>query len=374
MKGPTTLIALVVAILAAPRADAQTPVGRQAPPVAKKPLPPDTRKWDFEFHRGFGFGESKSDGSGDLPGAGDSFTTGGGSSSRRVTSWYFGDGSKLLNEVLASFGRSERIIALDTILTDGATEFTVGHSFGGRATRRMSRRLILEIAFDYAAATITPTDGVNTALNLTSTAFVRAFDGLVITGQGTAFTDPAITSDFTVGAGSGSELITTGSLVFRSPPRFVSPYVVLGGGIAKTTGEAVATLSGRYSFQLPNGARIDERDNVRVRFSGGVGMVAVAGGGVNLNFSRSYGIRLDGRLLWVQNHIDTRVDTEPTVLESQPADAIWSSLNPGIQFANNRSTNIASNLTAPALSGTRTMNGSGFHRRTSLSIGFFRRF
>jgi hypothetical protein len=48
--------------------------------------------------------------------------------------------------------------------------------------------------------------------------------------------------------------------------------------------------------------------------------------------------------------------------------------SPGIQFVTNPSTGLRSNLSAPALSGERTMRGSGLHARASVSIGYFVKF
>ena len=93
-----------------------------------------------------------------------------------------------------------------------------------------------------------------------------------------------------------------------------------------------------------------------------------------LRLTRASGIQVDGRVLFVENHMETRVDTSPIVESSSPADAIWSNLTPGIQFVTNPSTGLASNLTAPALSGSRTLSGSGFDTRVSLTVGYYFRF
>lgn len=361
-------------VVAAPAATAASPASPSTPTQAA-PRPADTRLWDIEFHRGFGFGDPARGGSGSVPSPGEPFTTGGGSPSRRVTSWHFGDGASLLNDVLDSFGRPERVVPLDAVLTQGATDQTVADGFGGRVTRRLTAAMALEVAFEYGSSTLVVTQEARDAIRATSESFPIVFAGLVASGQGVAFTNPSLTSSFSVIDGSGSESMVTGALVFSSPaPRRFRPYVTIGGGLARAIGEASATLTGRYAFTLPSGARVSESDTVTARFAGGNGLVVLAGTGLSVYLSKGSGVRGDARYLLVQNHIHTYVETAPTVDSSLPADAIWSSLTPGIQFGTQPSLAHTSNLTAPALSEFRTMKGGGFNNRFSASVGYFIRF
>jgi hypothetical protein len=375
---PATIAALASSPAAAQDSNApsapQTPAASQAPP-RKAPPPPDTRRWEIVIYRAFGAGQPVGGGSGTLPAAGESFVTQGGTASRRVSSWAFGDGAVLLNDVLSSFSRPERITPLDDVLTGKVAEHEVAHGFGVRVTRALTPRMGLEFGVEYAPATFTLLPAAAGGLEATSDSFKRAFDGLVAAGQGVAFTNPVLTSSFTSGNGSGSEMFVTGALVLapRAGPRF-RPYVAAGGGLAIGRGEATATFVGRYAFNLPSGAQVSESDSVTVRFAGGLGIVALAGAGLNVRLAGASGIQVDGRFLLVQNHLDTRVDTAPVVDSSMPADAIWSSFTPGIQFATNPSTGLSSNLTAPPLSGFRTLTGSGFESRLSLTVGYYFRF
>jgi len=339
------------------------------------PLPPDTTQWQISVYRGFGFGETSGAGSGSLPGAGEAFTTNGGSPTRRVTSWSFGDGAVLLNDVLASFNRPERITALDSVLTSEGIGHDFADGFGARVTRKITPRMSLEIGVDVSPTTYTVLPGAVTGIRATSNSFVTAFDGLVTAGQGTAFTSPVLSSSFVTSNGTGLDLITTGAMVLGAKPIWrLRPYVTVGGGLAMGVGEATASLVGRYAFTLPSGGRVNETDAVTIRFKGGLGLVALAGGGVQFRLSRTSGVQVDARLLLVQNHVDTKVTTAPAVEASSPADAIWSSLTPGIQFVTSPSTSLFSNLSAPALSGSRTLNGSGFTQRVSVTLGYYFRF
>ena len=112
----------------------------------------------------------------------------------------------------------------------------------------------------------------------------------------------------------------------------------------------------------------------RILAKGGMGAVFSGGGGLDFYLSRASGVRADFRYLYIQNHVVTSVDSNPIVIASTPADAIWSMLTPGIQFATNPSTGLSSNLSAAALDGFHTIEGRGFHTRVSVTIGYFWRF
>src|SRR5215831_17625937 len=77
-------------------------------------------KWEVEVHGGGAFGSNPTDGTGSLPPAGSTFVTSSLNSSRRASSWYFGDGAMLMNAINASFagllGAPGRITPLDPVL------------------------------------------------------------------------------------------------------------------------------------------------------------------------------------------------------------------------------------------------------------------
>ena len=357
-------------------AEAQVPsASSPSPRKPKTPWPPDQRRWDIEFHLGIGRGGTSNGGAGALPAAGQAFTTGGGSPSRYVPTWFLGDGASLLNDVLAGYGQPERILPLDGMLTSQAVNHTINDSFGGRVTRTLTPIVAIEFAADGATTLYTTRNTVSAALDGSSDAFVSAFNGLMSAGKGVAFTNPSVSSSWTVSDGDGLEVVATGSLIVgpRRQGRF-HPYAAVGGGLAMATGQAIATLAGRYAFRLPSGAQVDETDAVTIHFKGGIGAVLSGGGGLDVYLSRASGVRADLRYLFVQNHIVTAVDSHPTVLASTPADAIWSSLSPGIQFATNPSTGLSSNLSASALDGFQTFKGRGFHTRVNVTFGYFWRF
>ena len=352
------------------------PAAAQGTTAKPKPSPkPDTSKWEIEAHLTYGGSDPASGGSGKLPPAGSTFQTVGGFDSRRVPSWYFGDGAQLLNDVLQSLGRSERVTALNSMLTGASAEQTTGHGFGVRVTHRWKPKLTIEAGFEFSEATYSISSGARNALRATSDSFIVAFGGLAASAQGAAFINPQISSTSLSSNGTGAEILATGSLVLqlRRAKRF-SPYIVGGGGVAISTGEAIATLEGRYRFGLPSGAQVDETDRVAIHFSGGTGLVVLGGGGVKYRLWRQFGVQGDARFLGVENHLNTVIDTSPVISESLPADALWLNLTPSIQFATHPSSGHSSSLGGTSVSSFATLSGSGFRSRYTLSVGGFMRF
>jgi len=375
----TTAAFIALAALPAAAQSVQNSPEQQKPATAKpkppkKPEPPDNRRWELSFHLAFGGADPSGGGSGSLPGAGEAFLTNGGSPSRRVTSWSFGDGAVLLNDVLASFGRPERIVPLDGMLTSPGAAYSVGDGVGVSLSRKLATYVALEGRVDVAQTSYTLNPGAIDGIRETSNSFLSAMSGLAAAGEG-ALANPVLSSSFSISNGTGLEFVATGALVFKTKPLWrLRPYAVFGGGVITSTGEATGSLVSQYAFQLPSGGHVNETDEVTIHMKGGFGMVGVAGGGLNFRLTRASGIQVDGRFLMVENHMGTRVDTRPVVESSTPPDAIWSDLNPGIQFVTNPSTGLASNLSAPALSGSRTLSGSGFDSRVSLTVGYYFRF
>ena len=353
----------------------EKPKAPKPPKPPRKPWAPDTRKWDIEFHVAAGFGSTSDGGSGELPKPGATFTTGGGADSRHVPSWFFGDGARLFNDVLAALGRAEAIVPLDPAITGPAVEQTVENAIGVRVTRALTPILAIEVEGNVARSTYTVRQETKNALDATSDSFFSAFGGLVASGQGVAFTSPALSSSFNWQDGQGADIVTTVSLVIHpKKDGRVRPYVVVGGGVAASVGQAQATLTGRYSFRVPDGGTVDESDTVTIHFGGGVGLAGVAGAGLNFRVTRGSGIRVDARGQFLENHVPTSIDAHPSAVASNPAQAVWSFTTPALQFVTNPSTGLASSLDTSGLSGVTTLHASGFYSRASITVGYFWRF
>src|SRR5262249_35847448 len=91
----------------------------------------DHRKWEIEVHGGWMTGNSSNSGTGTLPAAGIVFPSGDPpvvqagltGTSRRVSSWYFGDGAALFNSTVGAI-TGTNITPLDPVLTSSATEWS----------------------------------------------------------------------------------------------------------------------------------------------------------------------------------------------------------------------------------------------------------
>jgi hypothetical protein len=101
--------------------------------------------WEIEFHGGGLFSSMSNDGTGRLPDPGAVFTTLIGTPSRRVSSWYFGDGALLMNQVtLLLGGGGPRITPLDPALIESRLDRDAGGTIGFRLSRRLNNRLRAE--------------------------------------------------------------------------------------------------------------------------------------------------------------------------------------------------------------------------------------
>jgi hypothetical protein len=165
---------------------------------------------------------------------GPSFVTVNGTTSRRVPSFFFGDGARLLNQSLNP--TAPRIDGpFDAVLGKPFFESQGGVGGGFRVARPLVSRLSVEFSFDYKRKRIVPTPsarGTNTSTQMNSwQSLIAAWKSEAPGRQG----DVSYYPDFN-GFGSaavrprGSETLTTGTIVFApKPDERIVPYVVGGG-------------------------------------------------------------------------------------------------------------------------------------------------
>jgi hypothetical protein len=347
-------------------------------------------RWEVEAHGSVGIESTPTDGTGGLPPPGAGFTTLSMLPSRRASSWYFGDGAVLMNQILASFpGGSPftptgRINPLDPVLQAvGATRFN-GGSFGFRVGAAITPRFGAEFTLDAPLATLELSEQFLSGLESSRTSFIRAWDqntGLILTGGNFIFTQPSVTSTTTIDDDHGRQLFMTGALTFNlmTQGRFI-PYAAVGAGVVSNTGGSPGvTLVGNYRFQSLNQLAllsfpVNETDTVVIRMTPANShpFVTVVGGGVRIQGSPRWGIRGDVRAYISSNTVDVVVDATPQVAMSTPAGAISSTLTPSIQFSN--TTFATSTLSGPAISEFTTFSSSGTAVHVSLSAGYYIRF
>ncbi len=283
-------------------------------------------RWEVEVHGGGGFDNRSTDGRGALPPAGEPFQTVVGATSRRASTWSFGDGALLLNQINASFGAagtpfppSGRITPLDPVLQGAAAHGDNGVDWGFRVGVALTPRFGAEFTLDAAQGQVRFTDEALAGIEATRSSFITALDnrtGLLYSGGGLVFTNASVTSTAAIDEPSGRQLFTTGTLIINlaSGGRFV-PYAAVGAGVVSNIGDLPsATLTGNYRFASIGAAvgtfPVDETDTVRIALVSAKQhpLVTVFGGGVKFQASRRWGLRGDVRAYVSKNTVDVQVE------------------------------------------------------------------
>jgi hypothetical protein len=176
--------------------------------------------------------------------------------SRAVSTWYFGDGTSLLNQVNTTLGVPARLTALDPILREPLAHRRTARALGARAGRLLTPRLVAEINVDYAVGALGLTEETRRGLDAASSTFISAWNGLLLTG---ATSNRKITSVTDSDDGDDPMLSLTGALKTRLlPGRRVVPYATVGAGTIFHLGTTPsATLTGDYGFQFSNDPRFN---------------------------------------------------------------------------------------------------------------------
>jgi hypothetical protein len=333
-------------------------------------------KWDVEFHvAGVAVtGANGGTGIAEFP-AGNPIATGGfTSTTRAVSSWYFGDGAQLLNQVIAGFGVTTRMTPLDGALRTHVAQRNQNVAFGFRLGRTLTPRIDAEFTFDYSPGGLKFTDEANDAIQAANSSFGPAWIALLATG-GT--TNRQANSVIELQDGDGYQMSAIGALrlYFTDAGRF-RPFATAGAGALINGGDAPsATLTGTYSFLFAGLFPINERDvatvSVDVKDTSFVGMV---GGGFDYHLSPRQGIRAGVRLHLGPNQVNTVVSASPSVTIQSPAFAINTGGNPSVQFSNTTLLGRSSSLSGPAVSDMQTFTGSGIYLHTHFVVGYFLRF
>lgn len=333
-------------------------------------------KWSIEFYAGAGLAPSGGGGTGitSFP-SGTPFTTASSRPSRIVPSWFFGDGTKLFNDVagqLATLTSStlRRITPLDSAATVAATKESAGVTFGVRLHRSLGRRLGLELGAERRPTKVELTGAVQDALAATRDSFKVAFEDLLAT---TSSTNVSVTSTLTIPERTSARNQLTAALTYQltDGPR-ASAYVVGGGGIEMNTGDSPeASLNGAYSFRVLGAFPLSETDRVTMTVARKKqAAVAVLGGGATWKLSARASLKADVRLSLSQSVASTTLATSPSITAQAPNSTLPSITTPSIQFSSVTGTQSSLGGT----SSLTTFSGSGWTRRVSFTIGIVRRF
>jgi hypothetical protein len=355
-------------------------VSAQSTSGAPPPAPLSAAKWEFEFHAGGALGNQPTGGTaiGTFP-VGESFVAGvTGAPSRYASTWSFGDGARLLNQITSGFfviPTSTRIQTLDPVLTRTGLERKRGINFGGRVSRRLTSRLTAEFNVDSVTRTVNLTDATLQGVEATRATFGPVWNAIIATGA-PLFSDPSTSSTTALSDGTrvrDTYLTGTVNIDLWRRTRIV-PYLTAGGGVILRSGDLpTATLTGNYQFRFVGLAPLNESDVVKVHFtSRDTAPVGVFGGGVKYALSGRQGLRVDLRIHVSRNSLDTLADAQPARLLATPSFSIPSATVPALVFSNTSATR--SSLSGPAIANLRTFTGSGSDLQSSLTVGYFVRF
>ena len=341
------------------------------------------RRWQVEAVGGLSLFDLPTDGTATLPPAGAPLTTSGPTNpTRRVSTWFLGDGALLLNGVAAEFGVASRIAPLDTALATLSLSGKNAPAFGLRVRRILSDRLTLEFSADMMPGSRELSPQLIDAVEAARASFVSAFTDLLTTGP---FTNPVVTATAAVSNGSSRDVATTLAAQWMFKAGAFEPYVALGGGLVHNVGDLPAvTLTGGYHFNIQPAPQpgappsvpvpINETDVLRLRYDQGTALVGLAGVGLRRALNERFGFSVDARLLLGQQTLTLRLDSTPTVTSGTPAGFVESFTTPAIQFSNSGTTGRQSSLSGEPLNGFKAFSTDGLQTRYIVSAGIFVKF
>lgn len=361
---PIGLACAIVAILPVAAA-AQT---RAKPQPPTKPAGP---QWEVSFLGGFATGSGAPGGESRTPPAGETFTMADGATpTRAVSSWYFGDGTTLLNQVLQFRGVPARLDPLEASDWPAASR-RPGAQVGARLTRHVKGRVWLEFGLDAGFDPVGFDDEMRKRAENTRADFETVFKAL-------AASAPAIVTGSTVTSTadfspSGGRVIVSGVVHYRGEGPVMRPYLLAGVGAATPFGDpATLTLTGTYRFTTPAQSVIEETDTMRLHYEASGSIVWIFGGGVMRDISKSSAYRVEARLLSSTTKLSGRLDAEPSRVTASPGAAVvLNGTTPGLQFS---SSTIRPSLSGTALHGFDAFTGEGRVLQVVLSASYVRRF
>jgi hypothetical protein len=313
-----TLIAIALTIATAAAAAAQPRAGR----------------WEITIDGGWQRASSAASALAILP-AGTPFTTVVGLPSRRVATWFSGDGAQFLNSVLTQLGvpAANRITPIDGSAGDLLGGVEGGASVGFRVARRLSSRFSIEGAVDLTVPATHMSTGARDAIEAARASFSTALGALVASGP---FTNAQIASVADIDEGSLRQIFTSGRIVFDLTPQgTVVPYFTAGTGVLSTIGTAPSvTLQGRSAFTISGtAAPIAQNDTLIVSSRAAATVAVLAGAGAKIGSDR-WGVRVEVRARIAREERETTIEARPSTETGSPADAIASYTTPSLQFSN----------------------------------------
>lgn len=381
------IVAAVVAyVLTAGTAFAQTspmptPTPRPSAPSARSTRQPG--RWMFEIHGG-GFGQLLS---GQLSGqataidgfpTGASFTTLAGQPSRTVSSWAYGDGVALFDDVRRSFASTHGVVLpaitpLDSVMRTSGITRKPANAFGGRLSGNLWSWLGIELAVDRGSSGSALSSAVLAGADATRASYTSAFQALLATiPQNNGRVTATVTSS---PEASAAQTVATASAVL-SLLRVgrVGLHTVLGGGyVLNDAPELEVRLQGGYQFSILSTFPINESETVTIRYAEKKQVpAAVAGLGLTLRVAGQSGLRVDARVLASQTSTTTTVDSSAARVIAPQLISFPSLTTPSIQF--NTITGARTTLSGDPVNGLVTYSSRGWDLRPHVTVRYYVRF
>jgi hypothetical protein len=340
-------------------------VAAQTPPAA-----PTRRPWTIELHGGVLSGAAPAGGQGQLPPPGQTFAIAT-FQSRRVPTWFFGDGTLLFNQFRTGMIPPPPIpipamVPLDETLQRGMVRRQPGALLGATISRAIDDRIAIELSVDMHGGALQFTDAVRPAADATRNAYASALAAFWMTPS-PATTEVTYTDDL------GSEVRATGAMrvtLTRSPG--LATYALAGAGGAWAIGNGPSlTLVGHNRPRSGDLLLIDETDTLTVTTNPKPGAVVIAGGGVDLATGGRSGVRIDARVHLTQDRTITRVTATPASGSDTVPIAVVRAANPTVVFSG---TSFIEPSLSAQLTGFETFRASGWRAQIALTAGYFFRF
>ena len=334
---------------------------------------PAAPRWQLEGFGGLSLFDLPKDGTATLPPIGASLITSGPTNpTRRVSTWFLGDGAQILNGVNAEFGIPARISPLDAVISTLSLSGTNAPAFGLRLRRIVSDRIAVEFSADMMPGSRELSPELMAAVEQARGGFVSAFNGLLATGP---FSNINVSATATTTNNSARDLATTLAAQWMFKSGAFEPYLALGGGLVHRMGDLPAvTVMGTYRFTIGGTVPINETDVLTLRYDQGTAVIGLVGAGVRRTLNDRFGFSVDGRVFLGQQTLTLRLDSTPTVTTGTPAGFIESFTTPAIQFSNNSSTGRTSTLSGEPLNAFKAFTTNGRQTRYIVSAGVFVRF
>ena len=334
-------------------------------------------RWEIEFHASGFLKDDANGGVKSLPGPGNPFATVAPNvNSRAVSSFFFGDGNALINEVLLRQGLNP-IVPLDvTILNNRKVlERQSNIAVGTRLVRYVGRRVwldgTLEYDIDYDHGSFEIGEREEQEALLTMRSWRQSLESLF--GKCGKLCNNTIGEHVTTTHEKGHQLASAFTINYdlRRQGKLV-PYLGAGGGLVFSfAGTPRQEYFGSYSIRSDT---IQGSDHVRVDFRvPPVVPALIVTTGAKYQLNDRWGLRMEMRNNFESHSFKTLVTAMPTFTDNGPGNVVvLSGGDLGIQFSNNQSV-APSTLSAP-LPQFRTFKSTGVRYEGRISGGVYYRF